>query len=559
MTATNVTAAAAAAGPNGRPAAPHGGRTAPGAKPAASQGGPTAADGTPAAARWWPAALLLVTAAVVLAPVAAMVPLRLTVAGCGAVVLMAISYHHPPFAAYLLLVATPLTAGIQRDALFPVLRPHEAIGLVVGAGVALRALAQLRTRHGLPLSLERVDVAILAMAASSSILPLLWMAARGMTPTLEDLLYAAAIWKYYGLFLLIRASVRTEHQVIRCLRLSVGAGALVAVVAILQAVQLAGVPDLVNTVYPIEGGIDPVAGRGSATLASSIAVGDVMAYNLAICLGWLARIRRQRWLMLAMAVLLALGALASGQFSGVIALGLGVVAVAIVTGQLKRLTLALIPTALVGAIVLRPVLEARLARIDIGTGLPQSWWVRLENLRLFVWPEVFSGYNWLFGVRPTAIIEVAAPWGNLIYIESGHTWLLWTGGIPFFLAYLYFVWVAVRTTAAVAVLRPGGTGVAAIASFASLLAMFVLMSFDPHLTMRGTADLLFSLLGLATADTIATATAARPAMPRPRRAEPETPTEPETPRTPAPNSTGSTPDPDASPAAAAAPGPAPSP
>jgi hypothetical protein len=57
----------------------------------------------------------------------------------------------------------------------------------------------------------------------------------------------------------------------------------------------------------------------------------------------------------------------------------------------------------------------------------------------------------------------------------------------------------VRATAAIARSRRGPVGVAASASLASLLAMFVLMTFDPHITLRGTADLLFSLLALATA------------------------------------------------------------
>src|SRR3712207_8599435 len=49
--------------------------------------------------------------------------------------------------------------------------------------------------------------------SSGSLLPLLWMAARGLTPALDDLLYAAVMWKFYGLFLLIRTSVRTQSQV----------------------------------------------------------------------------------------------------------------------------------------------------------------------------------------------------------------------------------------------------------------------------------------------------------------------------------------------------------
>jgi hypothetical protein len=224
-----------------------------------------------------------------------------------------------------------------------------------------------------------------------------------------------------------------------------------------------------------------------------------MAFHLAICAAWLLRARGPRPLVAGLAVLFAFGGLASGQFSGLIALGVAVFAIAILTGYVRRMLLATVPIALIGAVVLWPVVQARLADLDISTGLPQSWMVRYDNLRLFIWPQVFSGENWLFGVRPTARVVANVVWGPYIFIESGHTWLLWTGGIPFFLSFLLFMWVAVRTTAAIARSRRDAVGVAASASFASLLAIFVLMSFDVHMTLRGAADLLFSLLALATA------------------------------------------------------------
>src|SRR5439155_14751263 len=71
--------------------------------------------------------------------------------------------------------------------------------------------------------------------------------------------------------------------------------------------------------------------------------------------------------------------------------GIVVLAVAIVTGYVRRLLVAMVPTALIGAVVMRPVVENRLESFDISTGLPQSWIVRFDNLRLFAWLQVFSG------------------------------------------------------------------------------------------------------------------------------------------------------------------------
>ncbi len=444
-------------------------------------------------------AALLGIAAIASAPAAVAVPLPLLLAALAGLGLVTVAYVHPPAATYLVLIATPLTAGFPRGLVVPLLRPHEALALVVGTGVAVRALVQLRTAYRLPVRPGRVDVAFLLLACTGSVLPLLWMVARGLTPTQEDLLYASAFWKFYALYLLVRVSVTTEHEIRRALHVSIAAAAVVAVVAILQSLDLAGVPDLLARLYPAEDGTGLAAGRGSATLGSSISVGDVMAFHVAICLALLLHARGARGKLLALTALFAVGTLASGQFSGVIALAICVLVVAVRSGQVKRLLLILGPAGLLGAVLLRPVIDPRLASRDISTGVPQSWHVRYENLRLYVWPDLFADRRWLFGVRPGARIEVDTPWGHELYIESGHTWLLWTGGVPLFVAFLWFMWVAVRATASVARSRRDAVGGAATASLASLLAVFVLMAFDPHITMRGAADLLFALLALALA------------------------------------------------------------
>ncbi len=435
--------------------------------------------------------------AILLGCIGASLPPSALLAAAAVIALVALTYAHPPAAAYLLLAATPLLAGFPRDTILPVLRPHEALLLVVGTGVALRALAQLWSGHRLPLRFGRLDAAILALAVTSSLLPCLWLAARGLTPSQDDLYYAATLWKFYAIFVLVRISIRSERQVARCLWICLGVGAVVAVVAILQSV-FAGVADALYAFYPEEegAGSGPPYGRGSATLGSSIAVGDVMAFDLAVCLGWAMSRARHRRALLALAMLFALGGLGSGQFSGVLAVLIAVVAVAFLTRQMRRLLLASVPAAVGGVLVLWPVVQARLADVDSATGVPQSWWVRQENLRLYVWPQLFDAWNWLFGVRPAAVVQVDTPWGAQVFIESGHTWLLWIGGIPFLLAFLYWTWSTLPVVASVARLGSGAFAVAAIGSFAAVIVVFVLMTFDPHLTMRGTADLLFALLGL---------------------------------------------------------------
>ncbi len=406
---------------------------------------------------------------------------------------------HPPLGAYALLVATPLIVGIDRGVLLPLLRPSEALGLLVGAALLARGSIRLASTHRIALRTNRIDVTLAVVAVTSSVVPLLWMLARGRAVSIDDLLYALTLWKFFGIYLVFRCSIRTEAEVGRCLWLSLGCAFLVAVVAILQSLKLFGVPDLLATWYaPFADEQALEINRGTSTLASSIATGDVMAFNLAIAMGWLLRGGRPRPLLVAAIGVFVLGGLASGQFSGIIALVVALAAIGLLTGRLSRLALAVMPVALIAGLVMQPVVERRLSGFDSAQGLPPSWLGRLENLRTYFWPELFSDFNFLLGVRPAARVPAPELWRQYVWIESGHTWLLWNGGIPLFVAFFVFLWTSVKTTAQVARARTDAIGVAAMASFAALGVLAVLMTFDPHLTLRGSADLSFALLAMAT-------------------------------------------------------------
>jgi hypothetical protein len=436
--------------------------------------------------------------AVAIAPLATASP-DLAAAGVVAIVLAAAVAVHPPLAAYTVIALTPLIAGLNRGAAIPVLRPNEALVAVVAAGLIARLMLGGLAGRPIRVRLGRVDLAIIGLAVAGSVLPLLWMYGRGVAITQDDAFYALVIWKYYALFLVIRASVATVPEVSRCLWLSLAAACVVSVVGILQSLNLFGVPGMLESHFNPTDQAQAVENmRGSSTLAAPQAVADVMTFNLAIAAGLLLRGNRHRVVLVAIAVLLVFGALASGQFSGAIGLLVGVVAFGVIVGRLGGVLLAFCPAALGALIALRPVVERRLSGFDSAAGLPSSWVDRYQNLTTFFWPQIQSGWNWLLGVRPGA--RVAAPLGTgriYIYIESGYVWLLWSGGLVMVAAFVYFVVTAVREVSRIARARSDAVGVAAMASFTAMITMVVLMVFDPHLTLRGSADLSFALLALA--------------------------------------------------------------
>ena len=125
----------------------------------------------------WPAVVTL-AAAVVAGGVVAAAPAAAAL-GLIPLTVVALVWMHPPLAAYLIIGATPLLAGVDRGQFVQLLRPNELLALLVGSALAGRALFRLRTgRLGWP-RVDRVELAILLLAVTSSIVPLLWMLVRG--------------------------------------------------------------------------------------------------------------------------------------------------------------------------------------------------------------------------------------------------------------------------------------------------------------------------------------------------------------------------------------------
>ena len=448
----------------------------------------------------WVAAIAGLTAlALAAGATAALVPPRLVIALIAALAVIALVAVHPPAGAYLLLALTPVLAGLDRGTLLPLLRPHEGLALLIVAGFVLHVAIQWAAREPVHLRFPfgPVDRAIVLLAVCGSVVPLTFMVLRERALEQDDFLYTLQIWKYYAVFLIIRGCATTTDQVRTCLWVAMCASAIVALVGILQVLHAPFVQGPVNDLYVAEASNTPLE-RGSSTLASPIAVADVMVFSIAISFAMLLQTGRRRLLLSLLLALFVFGVFAAGQFSGIIALVIGLLAFGWITRRLSFTFVALAPLLGIGALLLRPVIERRISGFQGGSTLPQSWQVRLDNITTHFWPMLERDLNWVTGVRPLARIDGPRYSGiEFIWIESGYIYLLWTGGLAFLLAFLWYLWVAIGAVARIARQRSDAIGVAAIASFTALSATAVLMMLDPHVTMRGSADLSFALLGLA--------------------------------------------------------------
>lgn len=455
-------------------------------------------------AQWIPPALLRRSSLVLggflaLALLGGMLLVRAPVDALVALVVLAITvwvYCRPAAAAYLVILLTPLLAGMDRGSVIPFFRPNEAVDLWVGGVLCLRGLVRLRSGEIPRLRLDSLEWSLVAMAICSSVIPLIWMYIRGVSPTSDDVLYALVLWKYFGLYLLARFSIRTNAEVRWALWLSLAGCTIVCGVGVLQALKLFGVPKLLSTYYApfgIDGAL--TISRGSSLLALPAAVADLAIMNLAIVVGLLMRKMGDRRLLFALGGLFLFGILASGEFSAVIAFVAAAFAVGMAIGMGRMLSFA-IPGMAAGGLALKPVVETRLAGFQSSSGLPVSWIGRIDDLRTYFWPTLFTNFNWILGVRPAARVVVSSRAYGYVWIESGYTWLLWGGGIPLLASYFVFVWIAMRRAWGLLHV-PDVVGVAALGIFALLASQLVSMLFDPHLTYRGAADLLFLMLALA--------------------------------------------------------------
>jgi murein biosynthesis integral membrane protein MurJ len=413
-----------------------------------------------------------------------------------AVTVMACVWRRPVLAAYLVIGLTPLTVNLNVGHALPLIRPNEAIDLLAGAALAARGLVMARTGQLPRIRLDRVEVAIVLMAVSNSIIPLLWMTIRQEAISQDDLLYSLVLWKLLGIYAIVRFAVRTDLQVRRCLWLCVITGSIVALVAILQSLSLFGVSRLLAEFFggPTEFG--PPGGRGSSTLGLPAATADLVVFDLAIVAGLWTRYRRHPLVLAVAGALMLFGALSAGEFAGAIGLVVGVMCIAIVSGS-PRMLAWFVPTAVIGGYVLWPVLSIRLGGFQSASGLPQSWLGRLNNLETYFWPRLFSDWNFVLGVEPSAVIARVSYSGNLVWIESGYTWLLWGGGIPLLASFLFFTYVVAKRGWLAAWGRGDARSVAGVALFVAVTVIAVLMVFDPHLTYRGSGDEFFALIALA--------------------------------------------------------------
>ena len=421
------------------------------------------------------------------------------VGGSLAVVLLITSALYPVFATYAYLITLPIIAGIDRDTLLPLVRPNEGLLAVVVAGAVLGAyLRYVRGDEIRPRFFPLIDVPLAVFLLASTVWPLASLTLRGMVPTSDEWAATLPMAKLVGVYFLVRYTVTTEPRILRTIRFIVWPGAVVALIAVLQTLKFGPVLALLDTFWntgATAADTQDLSERGSATLGSPIAAGDVIIISLVLVMCCVARGLLGRRERLILALVLGTGVFAAGQFSTWIATAVAFALLAWRFPDLRRQARRFAPLALVALVIGAPAFITRLSGIgENGSFLPEPEQGRLDNLAHMYLPH----FNWvttLIGVSPNEVLQAPERWREVIYLESGVLYFLWVGGIPLLAA---FIWLSVRTLRSVkpALAHPGPFGAAASALDIVWRFLLVLTLIDPHLQLRGTGDLIFTLLGI---------------------------------------------------------------
>ena len=325
------------------------------------------------------------------------------------------------------------------------------------------------------------------------------------------------LWKFLAGYLLVRLTVRTEREIGWCLWASLLAAAVVGIVGFLQALDLFGVRGLLLT-YWVPFGHDGALAqpRGGSTLALPAATADLMILNLAIAAGLWWKDRRRGVLrgalLVAIAMVCILGVLAAAEFSSALGLLIATVCIAMALGRLDLLRY--VPVALgSAALLVWPVIAHRLAgfqgRRDFRSAGPRGWrtWRRTSGRSSSPDGTRSSACDRPRGSRsPT---RAPASCGS----RAATPGCSGAAGRRSSAAYLWFVRVGSRITWNACRPLTTNRSVAALAAFAGVVVTTVLMVFDPHITYRGSADLLFALLAIVAGTVSADGATTAPSSP----------------------------------------------
>ncbi len=389
-------------------------------------------------------------------------------------------WTRPQWAAYLLAVAFPLTAGMVRLPHMANLRPNELLLLLLFALLLLRLLV-------LRLPLPRFtwfDAAALALLLGGTLIPLATLYGRGQALESDIVIAAVGPVKNYLLFVTMRLALSSGDQIRRTIAVILLTSGLVSLIGIAQALRISFIVHLLTTYYPTV----QVLQNAQTTIRITSVIGGWNDFASYLCFVLLISIAAAaarvsilpRLLFNGIVALDMVALLITGSFASILGLVAGLCILRFLFGKGTRIfrPLALIGMSVAGAALLfSPLLASRLQ--DQFGGGNEGIIAQSLVYRFYLWQTYFLpaiARQPLLGVG--LIIPSTIPWPTT---DSGYLALLFSGGLIYLLCYAYFTWCCWRGThqllrkAKAPALAPAGSGAVAPALAASGLTIVLIL------------------------------------------------------------------------------------
>lgn len=335
-----------------------------------------------------------------------------------AAAIIAFTANRPIVGCAVLAVGIPLTTRLGRGTLIPLLRPNEAILLLVLVGLALHYLL---TRQTFPYS--GLDLAVGTFAVGSALVP--WMVLFLGRADIDFDAWRAILGplQFLAVYLCF-AQLRTSDQQLKwLLNLTLLVSVILAAIAILQTFDFpANFRVLVEATFPSDKPV-PIPYRPTSLLGNYGAVGAFAAtsFILALTLANRSDSRLNSGWLTAVMSLNLVALVASLTWAPAIGLALGTATVIWYSRRVPREIWIGAAAILVAVIILWPLVSARIeGQLTTSPGSIQNIDTRLRNWQLYFLP-VLSEHVW-FGtgtLLPTELPPTLANYVDNEYLRTG--------------------------------------------------------------------------------------------------------------------------------------------
>ena len=382
--------------------------------------------------------LVLIAAFVAAVPLVALLGVRGLLGALGAAVAASVfllGLWRPAAACVILVVAVPLTAGLGRGTVVPLLRPGEALIIVTIAALLTRQAAQRRLGQGRRTWLDLMVFSFVLVAVG---IPAVVLDLNGVDADLPVWMSVLAPMQFLIVFWIFSRSELEAGEVTLIVKATLITSLVVSGFGIAQAADLPGVRALSDAFFPAPPSVafDEPVYRANSTLEHFSALGAFGVLNFLIAFALHThRVRGFSTPWLALVMLVNAGAIVASQtWASAVALPIGCLVVCIHARRLPPHLGPMIAVATLAIVLFWPVISSRFAQQQLFVygrpvfTLPHTMEFRIQYWQQFFLPSLATDGRFLFGTGTLIPSDVPAALDN--FVDNEFIRMAFRAGLP---------------------------------------------------------------------------------------------------------------------------------